>query len=349
LPIYREPIFILKAKLFSALRIVIFFAIGAVLFWLVLRNQNIDEIKSKLEAAHWSWALGALFFGFLSNIFRALRWNMLIHPLGFRPKVKNTFGGVMVGYMANLAIPRLGEVMRCAVVNRYEKVPVNKLLGTVVVERVMDVLTIFLLLLVVVLLEFDKMSEFSVKYVFTPMGLKFKNFFSHGVLFYLIVVGAFAATLFIFWFLYVRFRGTKYFVKMKYLVRGFITGAKTIGKLQNRNLFLLYTVLIWLLYLMMSYVCFFCFPATSHLGFVIALAVMVFGGFGWAAPVQGGIGTFDIIVTQTLVLFGIAENDGLAYAILSHATQVFAMLFFGLVTLILLPLVNRKQPTAARD
>ena len=335
----------MKAKLFSALRIVIFFAIGSVLFWLVIRNQDLDEIKLKLQRANWYWALGALVFGFLSNIFRALRWNMLINPLGYYPKVKNTFGAVMVGYLANLAIPKLGEVMKCAVVNRYEKVPVNKLLGTVVVERVIDVLTIFILLLVVVLLEFDKMSDFSMKYVFSPMGTSFKNFLSHGILFYLIVVCSFVAALFLFWFLYVRFRRTKYFIKLQYLVRGFIAGIKTVGKLQNRNLFLLYTVLIWLLYLMMSYVCFFCFPATSHLGFVIALAVMVFGGFGWAAPVQGGLGTFHIIVTQTLVMFSIAENDAAAYAILSWSTQVFAMLIFGSISLVALPFLNRKRVT----
>lgn len=312
------------------------------MFWLVIRNQNLEEIKSKLQAANWWWAVSALAFGFLSNVFRAMRWNMLIHPLGFKPKVRNTFGGVMIGYMANLAIPRLGEVMRCAIVSRYEKVPVNKLLGTVVVERVIDVLSIFVLLLVVVLLEFEKMSAFSMQYVFSPMGKKLQDFISHSVLFYFVIVAAFAGGLFLFWFLYVRFRRTKYFVKMKYLIRGFLTGLRSVGQLKSRNLFLLYTVLIWLLYLMMSFVCFFCFPATSHLGFVIALAVMVFGGFGWAAPVQGGFGTFHIIVTQTLVLFGVAENDGLAYAILSHATQIFAMLLFGLIILVLLPVVNRN-------
>jgi hypothetical protein len=330
-----------KAKILSALRIVIFFAIGAVLFWLVIRNQNLEEIKSKLSGANWWWAAGALVFGFFSNIFRALRWNMLIHPLGYYPKVKNTFGGVMVGYMANLAIPRLGEVMRCAIVNRYEKVPVNKLLGTVLVERVMDVLTIFLLLLVVILFEFEKMSAFSNQYVFGPMGRKVENFISQSFLFYVLVAGALAAGLLFFWFLYMRFRRSIYFIRLKYVVRGFIAGIKTVGQLRNRHLFLLYTVLIWFLYLLMSYVCFFCFPATSQLGFMIALAVMVFGGFGWAAPVQGGFGTFHIIVTQTLVLFGVAENDGLAYAILSHATQVFAMLVFGLICLVVLPLLNR--------
>ena len=339
----------MKEKIFSVLRIVIFFAIGAFLFWLVMRHQNIDEIREKLRQADWKWAALALIFGFISNIFRALRWNMLIHPLGDKPKLINTFGAVMVGYMANLAIPRLGEITRCAVLNRYEKIPINKLFGTVVIERIIDVTTIFLLLLVVILFEYDKMSSLSMQYVFNPLGEKFRMLFSHGVLFYLIGIGLFLLLFFLLWFVFLRFRQTKYYVKLRYIIRGFISGIKTVGKLQNRNLFLLYTILIWAMYLIMSYSCFFCFDATGNLGFVVALAVMVFGGFGWAAPVQGGIGTFDIIVTQTLVVFGIGANDGLAYAILSHATQMFAMLFLGSISLVVLPLLNRKSPVKTQS
>jgi uncharacterized protein (TIRG00374 family) len=331
-----------KEKIFSVLRILIFLAIGIVLFWLVIRNQDIDLIKEKLRQADWKWAALALVFGFISNIFRAARWNQLIHPLGYKPKLINTFGAVFIGYMANLALPRMGEVTRCAVLSRYEKTPINKLFGTVVTERIIDVLTIFALLLVVVLLEFDKMSAFSIQYVFTPLGAKFNAFIAHSFLFYFIIVAAIAAAFFLFWFLFNRFRESKYFLRVKDIVRGFISGIKTVSQLQNKKLFVLYTILIWALYLLMSYSVFFCFHATSNLGFVAALAVMVFGGFGWAAPVQGGIGTFDIIVTQTLVLFGITENDGLPYALLSHVTQMFGMLSFGLLFLVLLPLINRN-------
>lgn len=333
----------MREKIFSALRIGIFFAIGALLFWLVLRNQDIDLIREKLLLADWRWALLALIFGCFSNVFRAMRWNMLIHPLGERPKLINTFGAVFVGYMANLAIPRLGEISRCAILNRYEKVPINKLFGTVVTERIIDVLTIFTLLLVVVLLEFDIMSAFSMKYVFHPLGEKFNALFSHGMVFYVIGVGAFVAFFFLSWLVFVLIRRTRYYVKLRFLIGGFVSGIQTVSKLKNRNLFLVHTLLIWGMYMLMSYCCFFCFGATSDLGLITALAVMVFGGFGWAAPVQGGFGTYHVIITQALVLFGIAENDGLAFAILSHATQVFGMLVFGLLALVVLPLINKKS------
>ncbi|MEO6167708.1 MAG: lysylphosphatidylglycerol synthase transmembrane domain-containing protein [Chitinophagales bacterium] len=332
----------MKQKIISALRVLLFAAVGGFLFWLVIRNQNLEQIKSKLESANWWWALLALVFGFFSNVFRSLRWNMLIHPLGYRPKVKNTFGALMVGYLANLAIPRLGEVTRSAILSNYEKIPMNKMFGTVVVERVIDVLTIFFLLFLVLLMEFEKMSSMAEDYVFAPIGEKVAFLLSQGIVFYALVIGVFAALLFASWFFLVRIRRTKYYLKLKDMLRGFLDGLKTIGNLKNRNLFLLYTTLIWLMYFLMSYVCFYCFPATSSLGWVAALAVMVFGAFGWAAPVQGGFGTFHVIVTQALFLYGIANDDGLAFAILNHATQVFGMLVFGGLALIVLPIINRK-------
>jgi uncharacterized protein (TIRG00374 family) len=332
-----------KQKIISILRIVFFLGVGILLFWLVIRNQNLDEIKAKLQHANWWWPVLALFFAFISNIFRSLRWNMLIHPLGYKPKLKNTFCAVMVGYLANLAIPRLGEISRSAVLGNYEKMPFNKVFGTVVIERIIDVLTIFLLLFVVLLFEFQKMSSMAQIYVFAPIGEKFSFLFSQGWLFYIIVVAGLAILLFASWFFIVRIKRTKFYLKLKDMLRGFVDGIKTVGSLENKTLFLVYTFFIWFMYFLMSYVCFYSFTATKDLGLIAGLAVMVFGGFGFAAPVQGGFGTYHAIVTQTLVLFGIANDDGLAFAILSHSTQVFGMLVFGLLSLLLLPVLNRKR------
>ena len=319
---------------------------GAFLFWLVIRNQDLEDIRAKLVNANWWWPVLALIFGFISNVFRALRWNMLIHPLGFTPRLINTFGAVMVGYLANLAIPRLGEISRSALLANYEKAPMNKILGTVVVERVIDVLSIFFLLFIVLLLEYDKMSSMANTYVFKPMGIKLSLLFSQGAIFYFFAAALFALVLFASRFLIMRIKRTKFYLKLKDMLRGFVDGIKTIGNLDNRNMFLLYTVLIWLMYFMMSYVCFFSFQQTSDLGVVAGLSVMVFGAFGWAAPVQGGFGTYHAIVTQSLLVFGIANDDGLAYAILTHATQVFGMVVFGLLSLLVLPVLNRKKKMA---
>lgn len=335
----------MSKKLVSAIRIIGFLGIGVLLFWLVLRHQDLSVLKNNLTSARWGWALVALAFGLLSNIFRALRWNMLIAPLGYRPRLVNTFGAVMVGYMANLAIPRLGELMRCAVLNRYDKVPVNKLLGTVVAERAIDVATILLLLVVVVMLEFERMSRFSYEFVVLPMQNRINTLADQKLVFVVLWLAVLAVLLFIGIQFYRRLSQTRLFIRIRYLIRGFLAGLRSVGKLRGRNLFVLYTLLIWFLYMMMSFVCFWCFPQTSHLNMLVALAVMVFGGFGWAAPVQGGIGTFHIIVTQALLLYGISETEALAYAILSHGTQVAGMLVFGLLTMVVLPWLNASKRT----
>ncbi|MCS6916610.1 MAG: lysylphosphatidylglycerol synthase transmembrane domain-containing protein [Chitinophagales bacterium] len=333
----------MSKKLISVIRIVTFLGIGVLLLWLVLRQQDVSILKSNLESAHWGYALLALFFGLLSNIFRALRWNMLIEPLGYSPRLVNTFGSVMVGYMANLAIPRLGELMRCALLHRYDRVPVNKLLGTVVAERAIDIATILLLLLVVVMLEFERMSRFTYQFVVAPMEARLQKLSGQHLPYVLLWIGALAIAAVIAVQVYRRLSKTRLFIRIRYLVRGFVAGLRSVSQLRHLHLFLVYTVLIWLLYMLMSYVCFFCFPQTSHLSVIAGLAVMVFGGFGWAAPVQGGLGTFHLIVTQALVLYGIAEADGLAYAILSHGTQVAGMLVFGLLALVVLPWINRRR------
>ena len=179
----------MKAKIFSALKISVFFAIGLFLFWLAFRGQNISEIKIKLQNANYYWVLFALSFGVLSNVSRAVRWKMLIEPSGYNPSVINTFSAVSFGYFANLAVPRLGEVSRCAVLNRYEKIPVSNLLGTVVVERIVDVIALGIILLITLVLQFKLLSDFAMKSFFHPLEEKFSSLLAKGTIFYVMVFG----------------------------------------------------------------------------------------------------------------------------------------------------------------
>src|ERR1041385_8155392 len=156
-------------------RVVLFLGIGALLFWLVLQGQNVPALREKLSHARWQWAALSLVLAIGANLIRAARWNLLIHPLGHRPRLAITFGAVVVGYMANLALPRLGEVTRCAVVSRYENIPMEKLLGTVVTERLCDVFTILICLGLVVLLAFDRMAAMTTQYVVDPIIAKLRE------------------------------------------------------------------------------------------------------------------------------------------------------------------------------
>lgn len=323
---------------------VLFFAIGALLFWLAVKDQNIHLIREKLARADWVWAVPALALSCISNIVRAARWNLLIHPLGDRPRLVNTFGAVVVGYMANLALPRAGEVSRCVVLNRYEKTPIDKLFGTVVTERAIDVLTVVLLLGVVVLLESDKMGAFSVRYVLRPLEARVNVGVAQRVSWFAIIAAVCVAAFGLYGALSVSDRDSGPASRLRTIMSGFTSGIRTIGQLHNEQGFVLYTILLWALYVVAAYACFQSFRATSGLGLIAALAVVVFGGLGWAAPVQGGIGTVDIMITQTLVMFGTPVNDGLAYAILWHATQVIGMVVFGVCAVVLLPIINRRPP-----
>lgn len=308
-----------------------------------MRNQDLNLLKSKLKHANYWFAVIALAFAFLSNVVRSYRWNMLIKPLGYKPTLVNTFCSLMIGYLTNLGLLRLGEVARCASLNKYENIPANQLFGTVVVERVIDVITIFLLLFIVVALQFDLMLQFTVDNIFQPMILKLKAYATLGNEFYIIVFIAIVVLVIVCWGLYKWFKKSEAFIKFKKLLQGFWEGIKTIRSLENPWLFIGQTAAMWFLYFMMSYICFYSFDATSQLGVVAGLTVMVMGGFGFAAPVQGGFGAFHAIVTQTLVLYSIAPSDGLAFAFLVHSTQTLGVVLMGALSFLILPLYNRNR------
>ena len=332
-----------RKRLFSILRTLLFLVIGVALLWLVLRNQNISEVWNKIKEAKWQWLLVSMALGFVSNIFRALRWNMLITPLGKTPKLYNTFGAVMIGYLANLAIPRLGEITRCGALSRYEKMRFDQLLGTVLVERIIDVLTLLSCLVLILILQFSRMKDFVMQQIVSPVTSKVAALFSGSWWAYMIVIGIIAVIGIAVFFGLSRMRKTGVTAKIRQAIVGFGEGLKTIGELENKKLFFLYTIALWFLYWMMSYVCFFCFSETADLGIIAGLVVMVMGGFGFAAPVQGGIGTYHILVSQTLMLYGISQQNGLAMAIITHGVQIFGMLVLGLLAWWLLPLINKNR------
>ena len=333
----------------SVARVLVFLLIGSLLFWLAVRGQNLPELRARLAHARWRWAALSLVCAILSNVVRAARWNLLIHPLGDRPRLANTFGAVLVGYMANLALPRLGEVSRCAVLHRYERTPFAALLGTVVSERIIDVVTVLLCLGLLVALAFDRMASMATRFVIDPVVARLEGLMSHDPILLAAIGFAVIVLALVGRIVYTRARGSRYVARAAETLRRFVTGLRTVGRLEERGRFVVYTAAIWLVYVVMAWLCFLCFPATEHLGPTAALAVLVFSGIGFAAPVQGGLGAFELVVTPALVVFGIPAGDALAYAILYHVTQVAGMLVFGLVALAALPLINRESSGAGLD
>lgn len=278
---------------------------------------------------------------------RAVRWNMLIEPLGYKPKLSNTLNALFLGYFANLAIPRIGEITRCGALTTSEKVPFNGLIGTVIVERVIDLVMLFFSMLLVAILEYDMLSSFLSEKIVNPLKTKFE-FINNPVM----LLGIFSLILTLSWLLWKFSRGKAegkkengLVVKIRGILHEVAQGFKTILRMKNTGWFIFHTFLIWIFYFLMTWVCFFCLESTSHLDMKAGMFVLVVGGLGMSAPVQGGIGAYHYIVSQGLQLFGVSSTDGIVYATLVHTTQTLLVVVLGLYAMGML-FVNGKKKSA---
>ncbi|MFV0378882.1 MAG: lysylphosphatidylglycerol synthase transmembrane domain-containing protein [Mangrovibacterium sp.] len=327
----------MKHKLLKFLKVLAFFALGAFLFWLVYKDQDIHRIESILKNdVNYFWIWVSLVLGLLSHISRTIRWRIMIEPLGQRPRLLNTFLAVMVGYLMNLVVPRMGEISRCGVLSRYEKISFTKLVGTVVTERIVDVLMMLLLTAIVVLTQFGKIVQF----LKNNPGIKSKlEQLSLSPATLLILVTCFV--------LLVLFRHkikrSGLFRKLNNVLHKFGEGLRTIRTMKHKTAFIFHTIFIWLMYYLMLYAVFFCFDFTSNLGAMAALTTFVLGSYGMVAPVQGGIGAWHFMVIQALVVYGIDKSDGVVFAFLAHSSMTAMLIVMGLVALMILPFVNRRN------
>lgn len=315
-------------------------AFGLLLFWLVYRNMDIEKIKEGLQNVKYSYLVFAMFLGILSHISRAIRWNYLLQPMGYKPKTVNTFFAVMVMYLANMALPRLGEVSRCTIMERYEKIPFGKSLGTVVAERSADMFMLLLFTVLVVITQFTTVSSFIANN--PEIQSNFQKFISSGNK--LALLGAIGLALAVIaYFLIKKFLSQKLYAKIKSLALSVFEGFKSIFKMRKSLLFILHSFIIWTLYFVMVYVAFFAFPATDGLTLSMALTVFVFSSYGMVAPVQGGIGAWHAMVIATLVFYQVDFNQAGAFAFVVHGLNTLTLISLGLISLALLPVVNKTK------
>ncbi|MFN6944328.1 MAG: lysylphosphatidylglycerol synthase transmembrane domain-containing protein [Cytophagaceae bacterium] len=316
------------------------FAIAVLIFWYVLSKIDIQDMMGKILSADFRWVGLALAASILSHVSRAYRWNILMEPLGHKPSLRNTFLAVMVGYFANLVAPRMGEVSRCVVLTKIEDVPFNSSFGSVVAERAFDLICLLCLLGIAFFIEIDKFGEFFQQYL-SPGASKY--YLISGGLF-VVIIGA---------IIFYNFRTVllqnPYVKKLADFLFGVWQGVTSIGKIKRRGLFLLHTFIIWFLYFMMSYLVFFAMPETSSLGIRAGLLILVVGGLGMSAPVQGGIGVFHKLVAAALFLFyDIPENDGIAYAFVVHTSQTLIIILVGGLCLLFSMFISKKKLKLAK-
>jgi hypothetical protein len=342
-------------KLTGVLKYLALFGISAFLFCWVYKDFDYRKLWQDVQHMNYLYVAIGFVILTLSHVSRAMRWNIMIRPLGYEVSTRNSFIAVMIGYLANLFLPRAGEVSRCMVLNRTNKVPVDKLIGTVVTERLVDFLVLLILLGVALIIEFNKLKGFFInalgKLTHKQPGAG-SSLFTFWKVFTAVVFLAFFAWLA--WYLYRTFRNHKMVVKARGILMGFADGLRSIQHMENRGMFIFHSFFIWTMYFLMTYVMFKSLDSTSGLGLAPALSVLVMSTFGFVVPVQGGAGTYDFAVIQTLLLYGLNQTAAETYAFVSHAFQMILQLVWGGICALWLTTSFKKikahgQPVAAPE
>ncbi len=339
----------MNSKLKNSIRFTVFLGIGIFFIWIFLRNLTPDqkhEIINSMGNANYWWIALAIPLGILSHFIRALRWKMLIETMGYKPRNSNMFFAVMTGYFANLALPRLGEVTRCSILTNYEKVPFQKSFGTVITERVLDMMVFFILFFLNLALQAELLSGYIDERIYKPLQAKLHLNVELSGAFTILLIAFIAIIGFIYLVFRKKIMANSLYIKIKNVFLGFVEGIKSLIKVKNLWLFVFYTISIWALYLLMAYVVFFSIPDSSGLGLDAGLAVLVFGSIGMMV-VQGGIGIYPAIVAETLVLYGVGSIHGYALGWLIWTSQNITIVLLGIISLILLPVLNNRKNVKA--
>lgn len=299
------------------------------------------------KSVNYNWVFLSITLSVMSHWARAWRWNMLLRPLGYQLKTYRTFLAVMVGYLANFVVPRMGEVTRCGILNKTDGVQVSGALGSVVTERVIDVICLLTALLAAFIIEFDTLNSFFFSFLEEKIDTELPQQASFAFTLIAIVAISITLILVISYYLAQRYKRilkrNKLYIKIRRFLRDMTEGVLSIRNLQSPWKFWLATLLIWVLYFYMSFVVVFAVKQTAHLGHDAGLAMLITGGLGMAAPVQGGIGAYHYLVSSVLVLYGIAQETGIFLAFLLHSSQTFMVIATGLISLVVSLIIPKRN------
>lgn len=321
------------------LKIGFFFLLGIALIWWSLHQIPAEEwTKFTLALKHSKlWIVFPVFIILgLSHFLRALRWRLIMEPLGYKPSIGNTYLAVLIGYLANLAIPRLGEVLKCTLLAKYEKVPAEKIVGTIVAERAFDVISLGLVFLMALGLQFN-VIEAGWNQLKTQTAAPVANSNNSNLTIYLLVgVLVLLVTLF---FVF-RKRIPKMVLSIKQIISGIWEGVMSATKLKQHNLFFLYSFGIWFLYLLATYVGLHATAGTES-SFATAISCLAYASIGMILT-PGGIGAYAYFMAKVLELNGVDYTLGLANGTLQWFSQFLIVLVLGGISLILLPIINKQ-------
>ena len=318
-------------KLKAVLKILVPLSIGLFFIFLTVNATSNEERKliyTYIKNADYRFLFLSVFFGILSHLSRAYRWKFMLEPLGYKPRFINTVLSVLIGYIANLGIPRSGEILRATTLSSYEKIPFEKTFGTIIAERLVDMIILISLILLVLSLQFELIWSFLIEKQVSMTKL-FYWFF-----------GGLIPVIYIIRFL---LKQEKYplIMKIKKILKGLVEGILSLKKMPNKGAFIAHTLFIWIMYIAMFYVVKWTVPETSTLGLNALLPAFVVGGLAISAS-NGGIGIYPFSVALMLATFGVTNESGLAFGWITWTSQTFMIIVFGSLSFFALPLVNRK-------
>ena len=342
----------------STLKALLFLLIGVILLFLIYFKVNqgyqaqcvldgiapqdcslINKLISDIKSTRFIWLVGMISVYMISNISRTWKWQMLLKPLGYTPGFINTLLAIMIGYFTNLGFPRAGEIIRSGILSKYENIPLEKVVGTVVIDRLTDVLCLLGFIIIACVLAWDKWTGMILDLMKKGKQTSGPDY---STLYYLAGI-----TLSVILVLYLM-RHTPFISNLKnrllQAIAGFKTGLTSISKLENKSAFWVQTIGIWVLYYLMIVFGFKAFGPTASLGFTAALLIFILGGMGMVIPTPGGMGSYHYLVMMGLVSYGLAQAEGFSFAMIMFLTiHLFGNIFFGILSFAILPIYNRQK------
>lgn len=324
----------------SILQFILFLSLGVLLVYLSFRSVwgVRDKIMDSFQKANYFWVFISMAIAFLSHFIRAYRWNYLLKPLGYSTKRINATGAVLVGYFANYGLPRMGEITRCTLARKYDKVPFEIALGTVITERIVDMILLIVIFFLTLFAQFNQLKDLVAQYIYNPMMLKLQGLNTTMLIVLVVVFGAAVVG-----FLMIRKKlATMLKGKLGNIITGFAKGLSSIKDMENKWQFIGLSVAIWVSYFYSLYACFFAFEATANLGQSVCLTLLLFGTFG-VIFTPGGLGAYPAIIGGLLLYYGVEQVSAFALPWLAWTSQFILVVMLGVISLIVLPIINKTQ------
>lgn len=307
----------------------LFIGIGIIFYqYTSLTTDELEKIQVSFQKANYYYILLSLFIAMFGYWSRAYRWKFALNHLGYHTKFSNNFFTVCVSYLVNLTVPRSGEISRAALLKKYEKVPFDKAFGTIVAERIVDLFIFLLFVLIGFLSQFDEIYQFLLS-----RNMSFQSLIITAI------VGLACFIVFVLIWIYAEW---KIIIKLKEKLSGLIEGITTVYKMKDKWKYLFHSFFIWFSYLMMFYVTIFALPETSNISFDVVIMGFIFGSLAVGFS-NGGLGAYPFSIALIFSLYGITNDIGTAFGWLVWTSQTILTIFLGLISYLLLPILNRNK------